>query len=69
MKEGDELAAQIHLDAELLAQVKACLEETGFATVEAFVHFCVENEKELKVRRDAEEKALAERLRGLGYLE
>lgn len=67
MKEGDELAAQIHLDAELLAQVKACLEETGFATVEAFVHFCVE--KELKVRRDAEEKALAERLRGLGYLE
>lgn len=67
MKEEPELKGQVHLGAELLAQIEACLEETGFATVEAFVRFCLE--KELKARREAGEKALAERLRGLGYLE
>lgn len=61
------MAVQIPIDGELLAQIEACLAESGFSTVQAFVHHCVE--KELKTRREAEEKALAERLRGLGYLE
>lgn len=61
------MAAQIPIDGDLLAQIEANLAETGFATVEVFVHYCVQ--KELKARREAEEKALAERLRGLGYLE
>lgn len=67
MKEEQATTKEVQLAAELMAQVSACLPETGFDTVEAFVHYCVE--KELKVRREAGEKALAERLRGLGYLE
>jgi Arc/MetJ-type ribon-helix-helix transcriptional regulator len=59
--------AQIGIDGELLAQIEACLEEGGFASAEAFVRHCVE--KELKARREQAEKALAERLRALGYLE
>lgn len=61
------MTAQLTMDGDLMAQIEACLAETGFATVQDFVHYCVE--KELKARRDADEKALAERLRGLGYLE
>ena len=61
------MAAQIPMDGDLLTQIEACLAETGFPTVQAFVRYCVE--KELKTRREAEEKALTERLRGLGYLE
>ena len=61
------MATQITIDSELFRQLEACLAETGFSSVQAFVQHCVE--KELKARRDAEEKALAERLRGLGYLE
>lgn len=61
------MASQIPLDHELLAQIEACLAETGFPTVQAFVRHCVE--KELKALREKEEKALAARLRGLGYLE
>lgn len=61
------MASEVHLDAQLLEQIRARLEELGFESVEAFVHHCVE--KELKARRGAEEAALAERLRDLGYLE
>ena len=67
MKEDSKMAAQVPMDSDLLAQIEACLAETGFPSVQAFVQSCVE--KELKARREADEKALAERLRGLGYLE
>lgn len=67
MKEERETTGTVQFSAALMAQVRACLPETGFDTLEAFVHYCVE--KELKARRAAGEKALAERLRGLGYLE
>lgn len=67
MKEEGTTTREVQLAAKLMAQISACLPETGFDTVDAFVHYCVE--KELKVRREAGEKALAERLRGLGYLE
>ena len=53
--------------SELIAQIEACVTAAEFATPEAFILYCVE--KELKLRRETEEKALAERLRGLGYLE
>lgn len=67
MKEDFNMATQVPMDSELFAQIEAGLAESGFSTVQAFVQYCVE--KELKERRDAEEKLLAERLRGLGYLE
>ncbi len=67
MSEEKKQPAQIAIDGELLAQIAACLEESGFASAEAFVHHCVE--KELKTRREHAEKVLAERLRALGYLE
>ena len=67
MNENSKMAAQISIDSDLLAQIEACLAETGFPTVQAFVQSCVE--KELQARREADEKTLAERLRGLGYLE
>lgn len=67
MNEQERHPAQVAIDGSLLAQVEACLEESGFASAEAFVHHCVE--KELRMRREQAEKALAERLRALGYLE
>ena len=57
----------VALGADLIAQINAQLSESGVETAEAFVRRCVE--KELKAQREAGEKALAERLRGLGYLE
>jgi hypothetical protein len=65
--EKKEHLAQLGIDGELLAQIEACLEEGGFASAEAFVRHCVE--QELRARRAQAEKALAERLRALGYLE
>lgn len=61
------MATQVSIDGQLLEQLKAEFAAMGFASVEAFVHYCIE--KELKARREQEEAALAERLRGLGYLE
>ena len=61
------MPVQLSIDSDLLAQIEACMAATEFTTPEAFIRYCVE--KELKLRRDIEEKALAERLRGLGYLE
>lgn len=67
MKEDLNMATQVPIASDLLAQIEVCLAETPFPTVQAFVQHCVE--KELKTRREAGEKALADRLRDLGYLE
>ncbi|MBM3278757.1 MAG: hypothetical protein FJY95_11855 [Candidatus Handelsmanbacteria bacterium] len=67
MSEGEPKTARVPLDTALLAQIEAIRESAGFASAEAFVHHCVE--KELKAQREAAEKALAQRLRALGYLE
>ncbi len=58
---------KIQIDETLMARVRAHVAEAGFASVEEFVQFCIE--KELKSRRAAEEALLADRLKGLGYLE
>ena len=58
---------KVQLDEELMARIKAHVAEVGFSSVEEFVQYCVE--KELKSRRASEEAVLAERLKGLGYLE
>jgi len=58
---------KVQLDESLMERIRAHVAEAGFSSVEEFVQFCVE--KELKSRRAAEEVVLAERLKGLGYLE
>lgn len=58
---------KIQIDEELMERVRAHVAEAGFSSVEEFVQFCIE--KELKSRRAAEEAVLADRLKGLGYLE
>jgi hypothetical protein len=58
---------KIKLDDDLRERVERHVEEVGFASVEEFVAYCLE--KELAAREESDEAKVAERLRGLGYIE
>lgn len=58
---------KIVLQDELLERVKNHIEQVGFTSVEEFVAYCVE--KELGGKQEAGEELMAERLKGLGYIE
>ena len=58
---------KIALDGELMKRVRAHVERMGYASVEEFVHHCIE--KELTARQAADEDLVTQRLRGLGYVE
>ena len=59
--------SKIKLDDALRERVEKHVEEIGFASVEEFVIYCLE--KELAVQEEGDEAKVAERLRGLGYIE
>ena len=59
---------KIAIDDELMERVKAHVERVGFASVEEFVHHCID--KEISAAGgDADDEMHLERLRGLGYIE
>ncbi len=60
--------AKIKLDSHLYDRVKRMAETAGYASAEEFVIHMIE--KELAVlETDDDEKQIADRLRGLGYIE
>ena len=59
--------SKIKLQDELRERVERHVEEVGFASVDEFVVYCLE--KELATREESDEVKVAERLRGLGYIE
>ena len=59
--------SKIKLDESLRERVEKHVAEVGFASVDEFVAYCVE--KELATKEDCDEAKVAERLRGLGYIE
>ena len=59
---------RIVLDDELMERVKAHVERVGFASVQEFVHYCID--KEISASGEAgDDEMHLERLRGLGYIE
>ncbi|MFH1570867.1 MAG: hypothetical protein ABIL09_22935 [Gemmatimonadota bacterium] len=61
---------RIAVAPELMERIRAHVRQVGYASVEEFVTHCVEKElRAVEVRSAADERALTERLRGLGYLE
>ncbi len=59
--------SKIKLQDELRERVERHVEEVGFASVDEFVAYSLE--KELATREESDEVKVAERLRGLGYIE
>ena len=59
--------SKIKLDDRLRARVEEHVAAVGFASVEEFVIYCIE--KELSTAEDDDEAKIADRLRGLGYIE
>ena len=59
--------SKIKLQDELRERVERHVEEVGFASGDEFVAYCLE--KELATREESDEVKVAERLRGLGYIE
>ena len=59
--------SKIKLQDELRERVERHVEEVGFVSVDEFVAYCLE--KELATREESDEVKVAERLRGLGYIE
>jgi len=58
---------RVGLDADLMTRVRDHVSRVGYASVEEFVRHCIE--KELEAREAADDRALTERLKGLGYLD
>ncbi len=58
---------RITLDDELVRRLKAHVEQMGYASVEEFVHHCIE--KELNRGQIPDQKKIDQRLKGLGYIE
>ena len=58
---------RVALDPELMDRIRAHVDQVGYASIEEFVRHCIE--KQLASRAAADDAALTERLKGLGYLE
>ena len=61
--------AKIKLDAELYERVKKVAQIAGYSSPEEFIVHIIEKELAKIEPEDADEKAITERLRGLGYIE
>jgi len=60
--------AKIKVDAGLLERLTRVAQAAGYSSVEEFVTHIIEKEL-ARVENDADDRAAAERLRGLGYIE
>lgn len=60
--------AKIKIDSKLLSRAKKAAEVAGYSTLEEFVVHVIEKEL-ARYESDEVEEKVAERLRGLGYLE
>jgi hypothetical protein len=60
--------AKIKIDSKLLSRAKKAAEVAGYSSVEEFVIHLIEKETARYESPEADEK-VAERLRGLGYIE
>ena len=60
--------AKITLDTGLYDRARRAAEKAGYSSVEEFVAHCVENELQ-KQKVQEPEDPVADRLRGLGYIE
>ena len=60
--------AKIKIDNTLYARLKAVTEVAGYSSVEEFVVHMIEKELE-QIETPDDDKAVEERLRGLGYIE
>ena len=61
--------AKIKLDANLYERVKKVATIAGYSSPEEFIVHVIEKELAKIEPEDADEKAITERLRGLGYIE
>jgi len=59
---------KIKIDPSLYDRAKKAAEASGYSSVDEFVAHCIENEIK-KVKLDDDEDQVADRLRGLGYIE
>ncbi len=60
--------AKIKIDSKLLSRVKKAAEVAGYSSVEEFVTHIIEKELAKYESNEADDK-VADRLRGLGYIE
>ena len=60
--------AKIKIDSQLLSRAKKTAETAGYSSVEEFVSHIIEKEISKYETREVDEK-VADRLRGLGYIE
>ena len=60
--------AKIKVDAGLLERLKRAAAGAGYSSVEELVTHLIEKEL-VRLENDADDRAAAERLRGLGYIE
>ena len=62
--------AKIKLDSQLYDRVKRVAEKAGYASPQEFILHLLERELSvLETAQDEDEEKVAERLRGLGYIE
>lgn len=62
--------SKIKIDEELLERCKRYAQEAGYSSVEEFIAHTLEKELRSKEKRPREEeKDIAKRLKGLGYIE
>ena len=59
---------KVKLDPGLFDRAKRAAEAAGYSSVEEFVAHCIEQELQ-KLKTDEAEDPVADRLRGLGYIE
>lgn len=62
--------AKVKLDSQLYDRVKRVAEKAGYASPQEFILHLLERELSvLETAQDEDEEKVAERLRGLGYIE
>jgi hypothetical protein len=60
--------AKINIEQGLFDRAKHAAEFAGYSSIEEFVAHCIENEIK-RLKTDEAEEKVADRLRGLGYIE
>ena len=60
--------AKVKIDSGLLERAKQAAQDAGYSSVEEFVTHLIEKEL-ARSEDDADDRAAADRLRGLGYIE
>ncbi|HYV36765.1 MAG TPA: hypothetical protein VE988_13745 [Gemmataceae bacterium] len=60
--------AKVNVEGPLYDRANAAAKTAGYSSIDEFVAHCIENEL-LKLKSDEAESAVADQLRGLGYVE